>query len=275
MKVGVPTEIKTDEYRVALTPAGRARARRRRPRGVRAERSRRGILDLRRGLRRPGRDDPARRRRGVRRGDPDRQGQGAPAGRGRAAAAAPHPVHLPAPRRRRDADPRPDGVRRDLHRLRDGRGHARAPAAAGADVRGRRQDRHPGWRVHAREAAGRPRHPARRRAGRRGGRRDGDRRRRGRHERRLHRARHGGDGVRVRPQHRPPARARHRLRRPRRHVLRHDAVDRGSTADGGSGDRGGARARRQSAARDHPPAARADEAPGGARRRLDRPGRLL
>ncbi len=27
MKVGVPTEIKTDEYRVALTPAGRARAR--------------------------------------------------------------------------------------------------------------------------------------------------------------------------------------------------------------------------------------------------------
>ena len=26
MRVGVPTEIKEDEYRVALTPAGRARA---------------------------------------------------------------------------------------------------------------------------------------------------------------------------------------------------------------------------------------------------------
>ena len=34
MKVGVPTEIKADEYRVALTPVGRARARRARPRGA-------------------------------------------------------------------------------------------------------------------------------------------------------------------------------------------------------------------------------------------------
>ena len=36
VKVGVPTEIKTDEYRVALTPVRRARAGRARPRGRRS-----------------------------------------------------------------------------------------------------------------------------------------------------------------------------------------------------------------------------------------------
>ena len=41
----------------------------------------------------------------------------------------------------------------------------RPAAAAGADERGGGQDRHPGRRLHAREAARRPRHPARRRAG--------------------------------------------------------------------------------------------------------------
>ena len=46
-------------------------------------------------------------------------------------------------------------------------GRARPPAAAGADERGRGQDRHAGRRVHAREAARRPRAAARRRARRR------------------------------------------------------------------------------------------------------------
>ena len=55
----------------------------------------------------------------------------------------------------------------------------RAAAAAGADERDRRQDRHPGGRLHAREAARRARHPARRRARSGLGQRD-DRRRRGR-----------------------------------------------------------------------------------------------
>ena len=41
MKVGVPTEIKTDEYRVSLTPGRRARAGRARPRGADPERRRR------------------------------------------------------------------------------------------------------------------------------------------------------------------------------------------------------------------------------------------
>ena len=47
------------------------------------------------------------------------------------------------------------------------------------------------------------------------GQRDGDRRRRRRHERRLHRDRDGGRRLRLRPLDRPPARARRRLRRPR------------------------------------------------------------
>ncbi len=171
----------------------------------------------------PGGHDPARRGRGVRGGDADRQGQGAPAARGRAAEAAPHAVHLPAPGGGRFADARADGFRRDLHRLRDRRGRARPPAAARADVGGRRQDRHPGRRVHAREAVRRAGDPARRRPGCRRRQRDDHRRRRGRDERGVHRAGDGGDRVRVRPQHRPPARARHRLRRPGGHLLRLDA----------------------------------------------------
>ncbi len=49
---------------------------------------------------------------------------------------------------------------------------------------------------------------------------------------------------RVRPQHRPPARARHRLRRPCRHVLRHHAVDRGAPTRRRPRDRRGAGPRR-------------------------------
>ena len=95
------------------------------------------------------------------------------------------------------------------------------------------------------------------------------------HERGVHRDRDGGRRLRLRPQHRPPARARHRLRRARLDVLRVDAGDRGAPARGRPRDRRGARARREGAARDHPRAAQADEAGRGARRRLDRPGRLL
>ena len=122
------------------------------------------------------------------------------------------------------------GLGRHLRGLRDGRGRPRPAAAAGADVGGRGQDRHPGGGVHAREAAGRARHPPRRRARRGRGQRGHHRRRRGGHERGLHRHRHGGDGVRLRPQHRPPARARHRVRRPRRHLLCLDAGHRGAPA---------------------------------------------
>ena len=53
VKVGVPSEVKADEYRVALTPVGCARARRARPRGPDPARGRRGQRDLRRRTTRP------------------------------------------------------------------------------------------------------------------------------------------------------------------------------------------------------------------------------
>ena len=53
MRIGVPTEIKTDEYRVALTPAGGPRADRAGPRGARPGRRRRRLGDRRRRLRAP------------------------------------------------------------------------------------------------------------------------------------------------------------------------------------------------------------------------------
>ena len=87
--------------------------------------------------------------------------------------------------------------------------------------------------------------------------------------------RHGGRGLRLRPQHRPPARARPVLHRARLDVLRLHARDRAAPAGDGPRDRRGARPRRQGAARDQARPARADEAQRRARRRLDRPGRLL
>ena len=105
MKVGVPSEVKTDEYRVA-NDARRASASWSTPATEVFIQSGAGEGSSlsRRGLRRPGRDDPARRGRGVRRGDDDRQGQGAAARGGGSAAAAPRAVHLPAPGGRGVAD---------------------------------------------------------------------------------------------------------------------------------------------------------------------------
>ena len=86
VKVGVPTEVKTDEYRVALTPAGVREL---------VDAGHEVFVQSGAGLgsaipdeayAAPGRDDRPRRGRGVRGGDADRQGQGAPAARGRAAA---------------------------------------------------------------------------------------------------------------------------------------------------------------------------------------------
>ena len=95
----------------------------------------------------------------------------------------PDPVHLPAPRAGAGADARAVRVGRDVHRLRDRRGLARAAAAARADVGDRRAARDAGRRVHAREAARRPRRAARRRPGRRRRERDDHRRRQRRAER--------------------------------------------------------------------------------------------
>ena len=164
MKVGVPTEIKADEYRVALTPAGVREL---------AEHGHEVLIQAGAGE-------------GSAISDADYEAQGArivpdaEAVFGEAELVLKvkepqpeevellrpghDPVHLPAPGAGARADPRPVRVGRHLRRLRDRRGRARAAAAAGADERDRRQDRHPGRRLHAREAARRPRHPARRRA---------------------------------------------------------------------------------------------------------------
>ena len=275
MKVGVPTEIKTDEYRVALTPSGVREL---------VEHGHEVVVQAGAGE-------------GSAISDADYAEQGAEILPDAAAVfgAADMIVKVKEPQAPEVAllEPRhtlftylhlapdpeltagPRGLRRDLRRLRDRRGRARPAPAAGADERGGGQDRHAGRRVHAREAARRPRDPARRRARRGGRERDGHRRRRGRHERGLHRDRHGGDGLRLRPQHRPPARARHRLRRPRGHVLRVDAGHREAPARRRPRDRRGARPRRQGAVRDPARAAEADEEGRRDRRRLDRPGRLL
>ena len=213
---------------------------------------------------------------GVRRGRARAEGQGAAGVRGgdaarRARRCSPTCTSPPSP-----SSPR--GLQRSgatciaYETVEDGGG---TPAAAGADERGGGQDRHAGRCVHAREAARRPRHPARRRARRGGGDGAGDRRRRGRHERGVHRDRHAGRRVRVRPLDRPPARAGSGVRRARLDRLLLDAGDRGDAAAGRPGDRRGARARRSRAACGHARAAEADEAPRGARRRVDRSGRLL
>ncbi len=256
MKVGVPTEIKTDEYRVAMTPSGVRELTQHGHEVLVQAGAGEGSAITDDEYVAQGAHDPPRRRRRVRRRRHDRQGQGAPARRGRAPASRPGPLHLPAPRARRRADPGPDRLRRDVHRLRDGRGLARAPAAAGADERDRGQDRHAGRGVHAREAARRPRAAARRCPRRRRRQGDGHRRRGRRPERRRHRARHGRRGLRLRPQHRPPARARAHPQRPGLDVLRLDAGGRAAPARDGPRRRRGARQGRQGAARHHAGAAR-------------------
>ena len=86
MKVGVPTEIKPDEYRVALTPAGARELTEHGHEVLVQAGAGDGQRDRRRRLRGAGRADRARRRGRVRRGRHGAEGQGAPAGGGRAAA---------------------------------------------------------------------------------------------------------------------------------------------------------------------------------------------
>ena len=127
MKVGVPTEIKTDEYRVALTPAGvRELVDRGHEVFVQAgagEGS--GIADA--DYVAQGATIVARRRRGLRRGRADRQGQGAAAARRSRGCGRDHVLftylHLaPDPELTQGLI----DVRRDVHRLRDRRGRRTA-----------------------------------------------------------------------------------------------------------------------------------------------------
>ena len=183
MRIGVPTEIKADEYRVAITPAGVRELSVRGHEVLVQAGAGEGSAMPDEQLHRSGRADRAGCRQRVRRSRARAQGQGAPARGGTETARGADAVHLPAPGGRARARHCAPGVRRHLHRLRDGRGRRRAPAAARADERGGREDRDPGRCLHAREAARRPRHPARRGSGRSGCDRPGHRRRRRRDER--------------------------------------------------------------------------------------------
>src|ERR1700753_2771590 len=106
-----------------------------------------------------------------------------------------------------------------------------------------------------------------------GGQRGGDRRRRGRHERRLHRDRDGGRRLRLRPLDRPAAGPRRDLQRALLDRLLDHAGGRGDAAAAGAGGGRGAGPRGAGALRGDAGAAEADETGRGDGRRGDRPGR--
>ena len=166
-------------------------------------------------------------------------------------------------------------VGRDLHRLRDGHRAGRLAAAAHADERSRGPHVDAGRRVLPAEGERRPRHPARRRAGRGAGQGRDPRRRRvghacGRDGRRPARRRHGRRSLGE-----AAARTVVDLRRDAAHRV----LDAGAHRRAGDGrrprDRRGADRRRRGAEARHARHGAPHEAGLGARRHLDRPGRLL
>ena len=101
MRIGVPSEVKRDEYRVAMTPAGVREL---------TERGHEVVVQAGAGVGSAiadadyvaqGAAIAADAAGGLRRRGDDRQGEGAAAARGGDAGAAPHPLHLPPPRPRR------------------------------------------------------------------------------------------------------------------------------------------------------------------------------
>ena len=277
MKVGVPTEIKTDEYRVALTPAGVREL---------TERGHEVVVQQGAGEGSAIADDEYVAQGAAIVPDADavfarpsmivkvKEPQPVEVARLRA---APHALHLPAPGARPRADAAGWSSRGATciayETVEDARG--RLPLLAPmSEVAGKIATQ--AGRVHAREAARRPRAAARRRAGRRGRQGDGHRRRRGRPERGGDRDRHGRRDLRLRPLHRPPARAGVPAQRP----LLDRATPRRWRSSSGCPRSTSSSARCSSTGAkaphvDHARAARADEAQRRARRRLDRPGRLL
>ncbi len=197
MRIGVAKEIKPDEYRVALTPAGALEL---------INHGHEVSIETGAGVGSAFPDESyervgariASRRRGLGGAPTAAQGQGADRLRVRGGSARADPLHLPAHRSRRAADARASRLGDHRGRLRDGRGRSRA-AAARADVGGRGPARLAGGRVLPREAARGPRAAARRSPGRRA-RHGRDRRRRCRRLQRgdhRARARRSGDDSRA------------------------------------------------------------------------------
>ena len=208
VRIGVAKEIKSDEYRVALTPAGALELINHGHEVMVETGAGAGSSFPDAAYERVGAlDRPGRRGLGLERASA--QGQGADRGRVRPPARGAHALHLPSYRGRRAAHAGARRLGRDGGRIRDGRDGARSAAAARADVRGRGPALDPGGRVLPREAVRRPRAPARRRARRCAGPGRDHRRR----DRRLQRGDHG-------------ARARRRGDDPRA-VDRPDAAPRG------------------------------------------------
>ena len=202
MIVGVPREIKADEYRVAMLPVG-AEELTAAGHTVLIEAGAglgSGIADAQYAAAGATIVDDGRGDLGA--GRPGRQGQGAAAVGVAPAAAAARSLftyfHFAAD----EALTRADHRQRDHgDRLRDAPRRAGDAAAADADERGRRADEHPGGGEVPRAAAGRARDPAGGRAGRRPGRGRHPRRRDRRLERRQGRRRAGGQ--RPDPRHQP------------------------------------------------------------------------
>ena len=274
-RVGIPREVKDHEYRVAITPAG-VHELVARGHSVSIEKDAgagSSITDDEYVA--AGRADRRLRRRRVGRGRAGAEGQGADRLRVLPHAPRPGAVHLPAPGRLPRVHRRAAERRHHRRGLRDGAAARPLPAAAGADVGGRRSDGAAGRRALPRARRGRARRPAGRRVRRlrRQGRRA--RRRRLRAERRRDRARHAGRGAAARQERRPAARGRPHLPGP--HADGHEQHLRGRA--GGARrrprHRRGARPRRQGADADQRRPRRGDEARRGARRHLRRPGRLL
>ena len=160
MRIGVPAEIKNNEFRVAMTPAGvHALAQRGHEVAIQAGAGRRSRLPRRR-VRRRRRDDRRHGSRGLV-GRARAEGQGADRPRVRLPAPRPHPLHLPPPRGRPAADPRDPRLGRHRDRLRDRAARRPLAPAAHPDERGRRPARASGGRRAPARLEGRPRHPAR------------------------------------------------------------------------------------------------------------------
>ena len=275
MIVGVPTEVKDNEYRVAATPEGRARAGACRALGGRPVGGRRRLGAARRRLHVRGRRGPAGRRRGLRRRGHDPQGEGAAAAGVRALPRGADPVHVPPSGGRRGADAVPGGALGRGGGVRDRAAARRPPAAAGADVRDRRPDGSALRGEQPGAAQGRARGADRRCLGGRARARGRPRRGHGRDERGVDRGRHGGRGHDRRQERRAAAVRRSDLARPDPDGDVQPARRRAAGDVGRPGDRGRAGSRCEGAAA-------GDRGHGGAhaarsRRRghLDRPGWLL
>ena len=245
MRVGIPTEIKNNEYRVAITPAGVAELTRRGHEVLVQAGAGDRLGDLRQRLqgrrRADGRD--GRRRLGRRR--PPAQGQGAHRGRVRPDAQGPDALHVPAPGRIAALHRCTDGVGHHVDRLRDRADRRRRPPPAGADERGRGSPRRTGRRLPPDAHPGRARRADGRRPRRRSGQGRGDRRRHGRRQRRRRRLGHGRTRHRVRPERQHSAEDRRRIRRRHRDPLLVDARARGRGQASRPGHRRGAGPGRQ------------------------------